>query len=76
MREWLDDFTPVPSISSKKSKAVLIPNLQDGVAYTAFLRGRFKFFLVESKVTTLADVLRRGQDFVQAIEICDGDDFV
>jgi len=40
------------------------------------LPGRFKFSLVESKVTTLADSLRRAQDFIQAIEICIGDDFV
>jgi len=40
------------------------------------LPGIFKFFLVESKVTTLADVLRRAQDFTQVIEICVGDDFV
>ena len=60
-------------------EAVLILDLQDGVACTAFLNGllprRFKCSLVESKVTTLADVLRRARDFIQAIEICDGDDF-
>jgi len=58
----------------------LIPNLQNGVAYTTFLNGLlsgiFKFFLVESKVTTLVDVLRRAQDFIEAIEICYEDDFV
>ena len=36
-------------------EAVLISNLQDGIAYTTFLNGLllgiFKFFLVESKVT-------------------------
>jgi len=61
-------------------EAVLIPNLQDGVAYAGFLSGlfpgRFKFFLVESKVITLVDALRRAQDFIQAIEICLGDDFI
>ena len=61
-------------------EAILIPNLQDGVACAAFLNGllpgRFKFSLLESKVTTLADVLRRAQDFIQAIEICIEDDFV
>jgi len=63
-----------------KWEVVLILNLQDRIAYTAFvnglLPGRFKFFLFESKVTTSADVLRRAQDFIQAIEICGGDDFV
>ena len=44
-------------------EAILISDLQDGVAYAAFLNGllpgRFKFFLVKSKATTLADALRR-----------------
>jgi len=40
------------------------------------LPGRFKFSLIESKVTTLRDVWRRAKDFIQAIEICIGDDFV
>jgi len=40
------------------------------------LPGRFKFSFIESKVTILADALRRAQDFIQAIEICIGDDFV
>jgi len=43
-------------------KAVLIPNLQDGVAYITFINGllpgRFKFSFAESKVTTLVDTLR------------------
>jgi len=45
-------------------EAILILDLQDGVAYAAFLNGllsgRFKFFLVKGKVTTLADALRRA----------------
>ena len=45
-------------------EAILTPDLQDRVAYAAFLNGllpgRFKFSLVESKVTNLADVLRRA----------------
>jgi len=49
-------------------EAVLIPDLQDGVAYTAFLNGllpgKFKFSLAESKVTTLAEALRRAQSFI------------
>jgi len=61
-------------------EAVLIPDLQDGVAYAAFLNGlllgRFKFFLIESKVITLVDALRMAQDFIPAIKICDGDDFI
>jgi len=61
-------------------EAILILDLQDGVAYSAFLNGlhlrRFMFSLVESKITILADALRRAQDFIQAIEICVGDDFV
>jgi len=55
-------------------KAVLIPNLQDGVAYAAFLNGllpgRFKFLLAESKVTTLVEALGRAQSFIKATEIC------
>jgi len=47
-------------------EAILIPELQDGVAYAAFLNGlllgRFKFSLVKSKV--LAHALRRAQDFI------------
>jgi len=61
-------------------EAILILDLQDGIVYAAFLNGllsgRFKFFLVESKVTTLANALRRAQDFIQVIKICVGDDFV
>jgi len=61
-------------------EVVLIPGIQDGVAYAAFLNGlhpgRFKFSLIESKVTTLVGVLRRTQDFIQTIEICVGDDFI
>ena len=41
----------------------MILNLQDRVAYTTFINrllpGRFKFSLTESKVTTLADVLKK-----------------
>jgi len=59
-------------------EVVLILDLQDGVAYAAFLggllSGRFTFSLVESKVITLVDALKRAQGFIQAIEICDGDD--
>jgi len=61
-------------------EAVSIPDLQDGVAYAAFLNEllsrRFNFSLVEGKVITLVDALRKTQDFIQAIEICDGDDFL
>ena len=59
-------------------EAVLIPDLQDGVAYAAFLNGllpgRFKFSLAESKVTTLAEALGRAQSFIQATEICARDE--
>jgi len=59
-------------------EAVLIPDLQDGVAYAAFLNGlllgRFKFSLVESKVTTLVEALGRAQRFTQATEICAGNE--
>jgi len=55
-------------------EAMLIPNLEDGVAYTSFLNGlksgRFKFSLAEQKETTLAEVLRKAADFIQATEIC------
>ena len=53
---------------------MLIPDLEDGVAYTSFLNGlkngRFKFSLVEHKETTLAEALRKAADFIQATEIC------
>jgi len=56
-------------------EAVLILDLQNGVSCTAFLNGflsgKFKFSFVESKITALADVLRRDQDFIQVIEISD-----
>ena len=46
------------------------------MAYAAILNGllpdRFKFSLLESKVATLADALRRAQDFTQATEKCVG----
>ena len=52
-----------PAYPHRNQKAVLILNLQDGVAYTTFLNGlllgKFKLFLIKSKVTTLADV---GED--------------
>jgi len=61
-------------------EAILTLDLHDGLAYADFLNGmlagRFKFSLVENKVTTLADVLIRAQDFIQEIEICVRDDFV
>jgi len=61
-------------------EVVLFPNLQDGVAYMAFLNGllpgRFKFSLAESKVTTFTEAQRRPQDFIQAIKICARDNFV
>jgi len=59
-------------------EAVLLPDLQDGVAYAAFLNGllpsRFKFSLAESKVTTLVEALSRAQSFIQATEICAGEE--
>jgi len=43
---------------------ILIPDLQDGVPYIAFLNrlfpGQFKFSPAASKVTALADALRRA----------------
>jgi len=60
------------------NEAVLILDLQDGVAYAAFLNGlvpsRFKFSLAESKVTTLVEALGRAQSFIQAMEICTGEE--
>jgi len=57
-------------------EAVLIPDLQDGVAYAAFLNGllpsRFKFSLAESKVTTPIEALGRVQSFIEATKICAG----
>jgi len=56
-------------------EAILIPDLQDGKAYTflnRLLPGKFKFSLAESKVTTLADALRKAQSFIQAMEISAG----
>jgi len=59
-------------------EAVLIPDLQDGLAYIAFLNGllpgRVKLSFIESKVTTLADALRKEQDFIQTTKICTGDE--
>ena len=53
---------------------MLIPYLEDGLAYTPFLNGlksgRFKFALVEQKETALAEALRRAADFIPATEIC------
>ena len=53
---------------------MLIPDLEDGVAYTSFLNdlksGRFKLSLVEQKETTLAAALRKAADFIWATEIC------
>jgi len=61
-------------------EVVLIPDLHDEVEYTIFLNGllpgMFKFSLAESKVATLAQGPRRAQDFIQAIEMCAGDDFI
>jgi len=54
-------------------EAVLIPNLEDGVAYTSFLNGLksrlFKFSLAKQKATTLAEALRKAADFIRATEI-------
>ena len=62
------------------SEAALVSDLQDGVAYTAFLNGLlpgwFKFSMAESKVTSLVDALRRPKDFIQATEICARDVFI
>ena len=53
---------------------VLIPDLEDEVANNSSLNGlksgRFKFFLVKQKKTTLAEALRRAADFIRATEIC------
>ena len=54
-------------------EAVVIPKLEDGVAYTSFLNrlknSQFKFSLVEEKETSLAEALRKAADFIKAIEI-------
>jgi len=59
-------------------EAIVIPKLQDGVAYTTFLNrslpGKFKFSLAESRATTVADALRKAQDFIQVTEICTTDE--
>ena len=61
-------------------EVVLIPNLQDGVAQTAFrnglLLGRFNFSLIQSKVITLAKALSGAQDFMHATKICTRDKFI
>ena len=53
---------------------VLIPDLEDGMAYTSFLNGlksgRFKLSLAEQKDTTLVEALRKAADFIGATEIC------
>lgn len=52
----------------------MIPDLEDGVAYTSFLNGlksgQFKFSLVEQKETTLVEALRKAVNFIHATEIC------
>ena len=52
---------------------MLIQDLEDGVAYTSFLKGltsgRFKFSLAEQKETTLAEALRKAADFIRTTEI-------
>jgi len=59
-------------------EAILIPDLQDGVVYAAFLNGllpgRFKFSLAESRITTLVEEIGRAQSFIQATEICAGEE--
>jgi len=51
----------------------LIPNLEDGVAYTLFLNdlksGRFKFSLAKQKETTLVEALRNAPDFIRSTGI-------
>ena len=55
-------------------EAVLIPDLEDGVAYTSFLNGlksgHFKFSLAKPKETTLAEALRKIVEFIRTTEIC------
>jgi len=52
----------------------LIPDLEDGVAYTSFLNRlknrRLKFSLAEQKETSLAKSLRKTANFIRATEIC------
>jgi len=67
LKDYMMTFNP---------KVVLIMVLQDVVAYMTFLNGllpgRFKFSPVESKMTTLAEALRRTQDFTGYGDICWG----
>jgi len=55
-------------------EAVLILDLEDGVAYTSFLNGLenrlFKFSLTEQKESSLAEALEKAVGFIQATEIC------
>ena len=50
---------PTSFVKCFHQEAVLIPNLEDSVAYTSFLsglkNGQFKFSLAEPKETTLAE---------------------
>lgn len=68
-QECLADF-----IKCLHQEAVLIPNLEDEVAYTSFLNnlksGWFRFSLAEQKETTLAEALRKLADFIRATKIC------
>jgi len=52
---------------------VLIPDLEDGVAYASFLNGlrnkRFKFSPAKQKETSWIEALRKITDFIRAIEI-------
>ena len=53
---------------------MLIPDLEDEVAYTSFFNGlkseRFKFSLTQQKETTLVKALRRAVNFIWVTEIC------
>ena len=53
---------------------MLIPDQEDGVAYTSFLNGLrsggFKFFLADQKERMLAKALWKLADFLRDIEIC------
>jgi len=53
---------------------VLMPDLEDEVAYISFFNGprssRFKFFLAEPKETTFVEALSKAADFIRATEIC------
>jgi len=54
-------------------KSILVPDLEDGAAYTTFLKSlknrQFKFSFLEEKKTSLAEAPQKVGDFIRATKI-------